>query len=99
MLVRIFILEPGHIDILLCELVFDRRGNLSGILFTVRCDTHIEPAEFAFRDSQAFHALAVDKEECQVHELRWRYKGMTDEPGDWQDAFLIIDLEDNGVPD
>ena len=78
-LIRIFILKPGNIDILFCQLVLNGSGHLFRMLFTVGRHTHIEPTELALRNSQALHALAIHEEECQIHKLRRRHKGMADE--------------------
>ncbi len=51
-LIRIFILEPGNVDTLLCQLVLDGGCHFPGILFAVGRHAHIELTEFALREPQ-----------------------------------------------
>ena len=97
MLIRIFVSKSRNTDILFCQFVLDGCGNFFCMILTVGSDTHIEGTELASRYTQTLHALPVHKEESQVHELRRRHKGMADQARNGQDAFLVIDLENDRI--
>ena len=99
MFIWILVNKGRNSNVLFGKFVLDPCSDFFGVIRTVGGHPNIKGAEFPCGDTQAFHTLAVHEKECQILELRRRHKWMTDQTGDGDNPLLVVDFEDDAVPD